>query len=107
MGITKDEYLSLIKLKKEDFPLREWAALTYAREWTYKRGCDPQGEYAEEFARHFSKKEQARIKKLLRMMLFANYCGNGFYKLPWKDQSEPQVCDISREQPGKEHDDEV
>ncbi|PKL41104.1 MAG: hypothetical protein CVV44_00250 [Spirochaetae bacterium HGW-Spirochaetae-1] len=105
-GITKDEYLSLIKLDKKDFPFREWVALVYAREWTFERGNDPHGEYGEEFARHFSKKERARIKKLLRMMLFANYCGNGFFKVPWRGQNEPQVCDISREQPGKESSDE-
>lgn len=94
-GITKDEYLSLIKLQKKDFAYKEWVALTYAREWAFAKGERVTGQYHEEFARHYTKKEQSYIIKLLRIMLFANYCGNGYYKRPWKSNVSPEVCDIN------------
>ena len=43
-----------------------------------------QGEVAEEFSRHYSAREQALMLKLMRAMLFANYCGNRYYKRPWR-----------------------
>ncbi len=97
-GITKDQYLSLIKLDKKDFIYREWIALVFARDWTFKNGREFINEYDTEFRNHYSLKEQAMIKKLLRTMLFANYCGNAYYKRPWKRGEEQiQVCKVSFE----------
>ena len=93
-GITKDEYLSLIKLDKNDFNYREWVALTYAREWAFAKGGAVPEEQSQEFKREYSKKEQDLIIKLLRTMLFANYCGNGYYKRPWKNESPVMSCEI-------------
>ncbi len=94
-GITKKEYLSLIKLNKKDFLYREWIALAYAREWTFNKGKDFSNEYNDEFNKFFSKSEQALIKKLLRTMLFANYCGNGYYKRPWKKEKQVESCEVN------------
>jgi len=94
-GITKDQYLSLIKLKKKDFLYREWIALTYARNWTFEKGKEFSNEIDKEFRNHYTLEEQALIKKLLRIMLFANYCGNGYYKRPWKRGEEKiKACKI-------------
>ncbi len=95
-GITKDKYLSLIKLDKKDFDYREWVALAYAREWTFEKGREFSNKINEEFRNLYSLKEQALIKKLLRTMLFANYCGNAFFKRPWKKgENQIQTCEMS------------
>ncbi len=94
-GISKEEYLSLIKLNKKDFEYREWVALTYAREWAYAKGIELSIEFSEEFRILYSQREQALIIKLLRMMLFANYCGNSYFKRPWKGGIAPQACEVT------------
>jgi hypothetical protein len=91
--MTKDEFRSLARLEKKDFIYREWVALVYAREWTFLKGNDPAREHIEEFEKHYSPAERARIRKLMRMMLFANYCGNAFFKRAWK--TAPQACEVS------------
>jgi len=97
-GITKDQYLSLIKLDKKDFIYREWIALVYARNWTFEKGRDFSNEFVTEFRNHYSANEQEMIKKLLRTMLFANYCGNAYYKRPWrKGKEQIQACKVSFE----------
>ena len=106
-GITKDEYFSLIRLDKKDFLYREWVALMYAREWAYAGGREAADDCYEEFRRHYSLKEQALIKKLLNTMLFANYCGNSYYKRPWKSAAKPRVCEVNYEMQGKSVNDEV
>ena len=106
-GITKDEYISLIKLDKKDFLYREWIALMYAREWAYAGGREAACEYSEEFRRHYSLKEQSLIKKLLHTMLFANYCGNIYYKRPWKKGIKAPVCEVNFETPAKNVNDAV
>ena len=100
-GITKAEYLSLIKLERKDFPYREWIALMYAREWAYSRGAEISSEFFQEFTRHYSRKEQAVIKKLMHTMLFANYCGNSYYKRPWKKGVDSRVCEVNFDVPGQ------
>jgi hypothetical protein len=95
-GITKEEYLSLIKLDKKDFVYREWVALTYAREWTFEKGNEFSNEINNEFMNFYSLQEQLLIKKLLRTMLFSNYCGNAYFKRPWKKSEEKiQTCEVN------------
>lgn len=98
-GLTKEQNHALIRLEKNDFPYKEWVALVYAREWTYMRGEAFSDNIDKEFRIHYSYKEQARIKKLLRTMLFANYFGNWFYKRPWnRDKENIQICSIKQEE---------
>lgn len=66
----------------------------HAREWAYSKGMESANEYSEEYRRHYSLREQALIKKLLRTMLFANYCGNSYYKRPWKKEEKIDVCKV-------------
>jgi len=94
-GITKNEYISLIKLDKKDFPGREWTALIYAREWAYGKGREVPDEYSREFSKNFSPDEQALIKKLLCAMLFANYCGNSCFKRPWRGETKTEACELN------------
>jgi len=96
-GITKDGYLSLIKLDKKDFEYREWVALTYAREWAFAKGGIVPEKYFEEFKKYYSTIERKLILKLIRTMLFANYCGNAYYKRPWKKESPVMSCEVDFE----------
>jgi len=94
-GITKEQYLSLVRLDKKDFPRREWIALVYAREWTFSRGRSLSSEFLEEYNRLYSPREQSVIMKMMRTMLFANYCGNGYFKRPWKNGASSQMCEVN------------
>ena len=100
--------MSLIKLDRKNFTYREWVALAYAREWAFEKGKEFSNELDKEFRNHYSLHEQALIKKLLRTMLFANYCGNGYYKRPWKkDKVNIKACDINFEMSDNPFKDEV
>ncbi|MEW5737162.1 MAG: hypothetical protein AB1921_20125 [Thermodesulfobacteriota bacterium] len=83
-GITGEELEKLVKLDPNDFPRRKWLALAYARQTAALRGAEPQGPEADEFRAAYSKKEQAHIKKILRMMKAANYTSNTLLHMPWR-----------------------
>ena len=90
--ITKEEISALIKLNKNDFEYKEWVAFSYAREWAFTKGENIPGELKEELAKHYSKKEQGLITKLIHIKIFINYLVNALFKKPWKaDES----CNIN------------
>ncbi len=94
-----------MKLDRRDFEYREWVALSYAREWTFLKGGEVSGEAGDAFRGQYSAAEQGMILKLMRTMLFANYCGNGYYKRPWRSGDEhAQVCSLPISQPDAERD---
>lgn len=94
-GITKDEYLSLIKLEKKDFDYREWIALIYARESAFAKGGEVPAGINDQFNMEYSKTDQKLVKKLIRTMIFANYCGNIYYKRPWKKDAPVTSCEVN------------
>ncbi len=91
-GLSKEEFQSLQRLNKKDFEYREWVALTYAREWAFAKGSEPSAEFSSELNRLYTKKDRARILKLLRMMFFFNYCGNWYFKRPWNKGQRHESC---------------
>jgi len=90
-GLTDNDLTNLTTISKEDFDHKVWVALKYAHEWTVLYGREPDGDFMEEFKSLYTKKEQGRINKLMRIMLFSNYLMNFIYDRPWKrdtDQKE-------------------
>ena len=84
----------LLHLDHEHFEYRQWLALKYAQEWTFLGGEDPAGSYMEDFRSQYSHEERRFVLKLMRMMLFANYAGNLYFRRPWK-KSIPVSCDLN------------
>lgn len=76
-----------------------WVALKYAHEWTVLRGIEPEGDYMNAFKSLYTKKEQERITKLMRAMLFSNYLMNFINQKPWKKDSvkEENMADQTME----------
>ncbi len=75
-------------MDKSSFQKKEWAALRYAHEWTRLSGNDPEGDIMEEYQLMYSKKERARINKLMRVMLFSNYFSNVCFRKEWRKTSD-------------------
>ena len=90
MGITGEDLEKIVALDPKDFTRKKWLALKYARQTAASRGEEPVSPEADEFRAVYSKKEQAHIKKILRMMKAANYTTSTLLNTPWrKDLAEP------------------
>jgi len=64
--------VKLIELKREDFPEREYAALSWARDWATFRGELPDQEVVEEFEQSYNEQERRDILAVVTVMDFAN-----------------------------------
>jgi hypothetical protein len=84
LGITREEIDRLVALDPKDFEYREWLALKYAQEWILFGCREPESDYMEDFRKQYTKKERARILKLVRMMRLANLWNNTFNGRPWR-----------------------
>ncbi len=96
-GLSREEISDLFNLDAARFERREWLALRFAQDWAFLDGHEPSGDYMEEFAAAYSPRERARIRKLLRMMQFANYWNNRFNRKAWNPDAEglsPNACRI-------------
>lgn len=96
-GLSNTDIENLLTISKKDFTYKEWVALKYVHEWTILRGNEPKGEFVKDFETLYSKKEQARVRKLMHTMLFSTYLMNYFKDRPWKKESEPEEFIINKE----------
>ena len=71
--------------------------MKYAHEWTVLCGREPDGDFMEEFKSLYTKKEQGRINKLMRIMLFSNYLMNFIYNRSWKRDTEQEESTTQKE----------
>jgi hypothetical protein len=95
LGITRDEIDRLVALNPKDFERREWLALKYAQDWILLEGREPEADYMDDFRAQYSKKERARILKLVRMMRLANLWNNTRRGRPWRtDMGAGGACSI-------------
>jgi len=82
-GISEDDTNKLLLLERADFEMREWVLLKYVQDWTFLKGEEPAGEHAGDYKKIYSKRERKYFLKLMRMMNFANYLGNWWFRKPW------------------------
>jgi len=86
LGITAEDIDKLIYLKKEDFEHKEWLALKYVQDWVFLNGNEPTTAYISDYQAHYTEKERLCVHKLLKMMRFANYFNNTFFRKPWRSE---------------------
>ena len=84
LGITREEIDRLFALDRKDFEYREWLALKYAQDWILLDGREPEADYMDDFRALYTRKERARILKLVRMMRLANLWNNTRQGRPWR-----------------------
>ncbi len=78
LGMTEDDIQRIYRLRREDFPPEEWELLNYVREWAWAGGKEPGGDAAAAVKKFYSPREMRYYRKLMNMMIFANYFSNRF-----------------------------
>ena len=83
-----------LTLDRNNFEYREWLALKYAQDRILLGGREPGSDYMDDFRKHYTEQERARILKLVRMMRFANLWNNTLQGRPWRADPAGGSCSL-------------